>query len=601
MKTFVSWLAEDVRSTLERLRASDKTDEIRQVDQAVDQVQEIWSSWSLSGGGSQVSTDEAGGTVEVSADRLGEVQGLRKRASKALQSRVSVGIGMRTSEAVTALRVATARGGDRVVLYEKGIESELAEKTEKAERPLRPASPQSPVASASAHSEASAAMAVAEDSERPPQPERTHAAADMVRQLHELAWRQRQDDRDSGQGPAIDPEAQKIRGRVGQVLQMVKQHADVLQQLRQQSPDAYGAVVALVQSVIQMARALPGGQAVAKSEPVNVMDGVSDDETHELARRLGVDLHQVRPDEFARGVAHEREHAGVVEADAVKIAQIAHDHLLEDPHYYTRLSTVTKGELLEKMALLHDDAENPRFVYRIESDVGDGPYSGIPGIAPKDDSIRRPVPQYGDEFPYTDIKRSGLLGGDFFVDQDGKTLYQPVTRPKFAFARPEDAVEWMGPKHMAFLEKAGFHLRKVPASKVWISSSGRQVMFHPHPTYQKGEGEVVDWRQHRVARKDWKPFGDDPGDVNKTDLPAAPKPPTSMKAKLHLPVGSVVTAGPTGKADPHDGHMKVRHGDGSTSDKQMRAGQITAVTDRFAPPTMGQGSHPTSSRNPTGR
>lgn len=79
-----------------------------------------------------------------------------------------------------------------------------------------------------------------------------------------------------------------------------------------------------------------------------------------------------------------------------------------------------------------------------------------------------------------------------------------------------------------------------------------------------------------------------------------PMPKVPQRKDLELPVGSVREAGPTGSSAEEVGKIKVQHGDGSTSWVEARAGQVTAVADRHAPPNVGQASHPISSRNPTG-
>jgi len=61
--------------------------------------------------------------------------------------------------------------------------------------------------------------------------------------------------------------------------------------------------------------------------------------------------------------------------DDEKLArEIAMDHLKEDPDYYKEKEE-PKTEPLAKMALIHDNETNPMTVYRVQNDVGEGPYS----------------------------------------------------------------------------------------------------------------------------------------------------------------------------------------------------------------------------------
>lgn len=77
------------------------------------------------------------------------------------------------------------------------------------------------------------------------------------------------------------------------------------------------------------------------------------------------------------------------------------------------------------------------------------------------------------------------------------TEWEPVTwanrksankRPKyFAFRNIQDAEEWFGVKQLEHLIKTyGFHIRKVKASKVWISKTNKQLIFLPYTSLEDG-------------------------------------------------------------------------------------------------------------------
>lgn len=90
--------------------------------------------------------------------------------------------------------------------------------------------------------------------------------------------------------------------------------------------------------------------------------------------------------------------------------------------------------------------------------------------------------------------------------------------------------------------------------------------------------------------------GDDP--MRKVSM----QPNKTGRHNLQLPVGTAVEGGPHTTAKPGEvGKLKVKHGTGDESWKQMRAGMVTATADTHAPPTTGTVNHPTSSRNPKGR
>jgi hypothetical protein len=74
----------------------------------------------------------------------------------------------------------------------------------------------------------------------------------------------------------------------------------------------------------------------------------------------------------------------------------------------------------------------------------------------------------------------------------------------------------------------------------------------------------------------------------------------AKRRHLNLPPGTMIEGGPTGDRRKV-GKIKVKHADGTVSWIQARAGQVTSVADRNAPPILGHASHPLSSRNPRGR
>jgi hypothetical protein len=168
---------------------------------------------------------------------------------------------------------------------------------------------------------------------------------------------------------------------------------------------------------------------------------------------------------------------------------------------------IGKTEELAKMALIHSNFTKPRMVYRIEDWHGNGPYNPT-----FNESVKRPDFKYRNGFdntpgPSEDFSRKDMDNSRFSEVYNPKqkrlqdTLGWGAPRstakaltgsPWFGFEDPNDAVAWFGAPQMSEFSKQGFHLREVPAVKVWRSESGRQVMFHPHRTYRPGKGNVVD-------------------------------------------------------------------------------------------------------------
>lgn len=207
-------------------------------------------------------------------------------------------------------------------------------------------------------------------------------------------------------------------------------------------------------------------------------------------------------------------------------------YLANPPHLMSEFDVVLKsdqGEDLGKMALafqIGKHGRQPATVYRFENDKGEGPYQGMridfgsdyydnrsgQGKTPPP-SIDVPVKGgHAREIPVKEALESGLSPVDTLGQPQQSlgdlTSIDPRWYPKkplFAFARPEDAVEWFGPTAIKRMGSQGFHLRAVPAAKVWLSSSGRQVIFHPHDTYKKGDPTRIVDTSTLVPKDDWKP------------------------------------------------------------------------------------------------
>jgi hypothetical protein len=146
--------------------------------------------------------------------------------------------------------------------------------------------------------------------------------------------------------------------------------------------------------------------------------------------------------------------------------------------------------ILAKMAKIHDNPKKPITVYRIEDNQGQGPYQGE--IRPKGYWPSKAY-KLGRVKTIPDVARPGPT--DDFVDSDRhESAFNESGngKPLFGYRRPQDAIAWWGKKGLDYLASHGYHLRAVPASKAWLSSSKRQIMFHKHPTY-KGNGPKVDY------------------------------------------------------------------------------------------------------------
>ena len=280
MDVYITWDADNLGQLVGRARLQDDVEEVRRVAQRVDQGNLIWRSWVESLGGSLIEMGGDEGAAVVPADHLDELEGIRGQYAGKVGASVSVGIGMRLSEASKALLAAKLTGKNQSKFYTEetdqiiaeaeknkpdAIEKIRAEYLNKATPAMHPgayagASPpsqptvQKPVASQGEHSEGQAINDLVEGSAAPAPPEQTHAAQDFERQLHEEAWKGEEEDMQASAQKHTNLE--QIKAQLVQAIQVLKAQAPVLEQMRQVAPQAYQAVTGLATAVIGLAKEL---------------------------------------------------------------------------------------------------------------------------------------------------------------------------------------------------------------------------------------------------------------------------------------------------------------------------------------------------------
>ena len=376
MDVYISFDGDHIGREVGRLALQDDETGLRKISHAIEMGNELWAKWVEAKGGSVISTGGDEGRIKVSAEHLEEIPSIRKRYEDLVGSTVSVGVGRTLSESNRALIAAKLRGGDQVVMYEEGLEEEIEQAQNKGEegkkifseyledapptkqelaqslytpyneesegdeisKAQRPMAPAKPMAEASEHSQGEAMANLYQD-ENPPQPELTHAAEGLrglEGEFHQMAQQQ-------NQAPKSESGNQELKSRLAGVLQKLKGQAPVLEQMKQQAPETYAAIMAMVQSVISMARSLSSDagqdpkkqeeqEKAAKSERQDILHGGAADEK---------DYGDFDPEQLKIGIKHEMEHT----KSAKIAAEIAMDHLTEDPDYYKKLKTIEKTDL----------------------------------------------------------------------------------------------------------------------------------------------------------------------------------------------------------------------------------------------------------------
>lgn len=282
MMVYISYDGDTIGQMVGRARLADDVEKVRRVNQRIEQGNEIWRSWALRVGGSVIEIGGDEGALEIPADHLGELEDIRHQYGEKVGATVSVGIGLKLSDASKALLAAKLQGKDRVVFYTKDCEDiiqrahqeENTEAEKLADEYLMKVAPgefvgfQRPSAATvdrpmhvqGDHEEGQVAQDVFADVSPP---EATHAAKDFERQLHEEAWKAEEEERVAEQ--QRNSNLEQIKRQVLQALHAIKDQAPVLEQVKHVAPKAYQAMLGLTQSVVAMSRELTA-EPMRKSE-----------------------------------------------------------------------------------------------------------------------------------------------------------------------------------------------------------------------------------------------------------------------------------------------------------------------------------------------
>jgi len=275
-------------------------------------------------------------------------------------------------------------------------------------------------------------------------------------------------------------------------------------------------------------------------------------------------------EQLAIGTMREMEHT----EDENLAREIAMDHLSEDKDYYKEEDKEeAKVEPLTKMALIHNDPDNPMTVYRVQNQYGEGPYTArdLTDVQlPKASFSKRPVP--GDDFDPHEFNQN-----------------EPDAELRFAFESPQHAQKWFGKDTLKRLDGRGFSVSPVKATRVYRGNSGLQVIFAPHPSETKVQ----------MAKSDW-PMSEDKEELDPAepvvnskvlDKGTMPEHIQSMRAHHKLVPGQVLDSR----------HVVVQNASGKNAVREVSAGQQRDLTDSVSNPTgPGQGN-PTSARNKPSR
>lgn len=385
----------DADADVERALLHDKGEQAARISQGIEAGQRILESWVLRSHGRMLAEDGTKGSAQLDAEYLEELTDIVEQVEHATEARMQVGVGASTGEAVMALKVAEKRGGvPAIVLYTPDLSEEAREYDEVSDdeaealeteddgiagghdAPSNDGGGQTGFASGTSglnkadnQREGGEATQIQQGqmsptAAQPSSPSQPSASAFQPSPAQGA-------DPGGQQPPQGGGDEEQVLQAVGQVLTQFKAQLPFFeQQVKQANPQAYQAVMGMVQGMIAMAKQLAGGDAEgtppdgAKAEPgmqkseKSEYDPASDLPPMETLRKLydtvGGDsmmMGEASPTghhftEFTRGFAHERrEHPHLNDHQA---ALTAKQHLAEDPQYYSKLGALEESGALGK-------------------------------------------------------------------------------------------------------------------------------------------------------------------------------------------------------------------------------------------------------------
>lgn len=125
MLVHVCYDGDSIGAHVGKARQHDDVEEVRRVSQRIDQGNLIWKSWAERVGGSVTECGGDEGAVQVPATALGELEAIREQYAGKVGASVSVGVGLKLSEAAKALLAAKLRGKDQIVWYTDEVGEEV--------------------------------------------------------------------------------------------------------------------------------------------------------------------------------------------------------------------------------------------------------------------------------------------------------------------------------------------------------------------------------------------------------------------------------------------------------------------------------------------
>ena len=225
-KIYISFDGDKVGHLVGMASLRDDVPELSRISQAIEKGNELIKSWAITSGGQVISMGGDEARLWVYSDHLEDLENIREKYHNLVGATVSVGVGLKISEADKALLYAKLHGGDKIVFYTPEIEQEIEKVKDDHE------------------SEEDKIFKEYLDKAE-------HPLEQQFKQLHESSIQEKQQHEYEQQNSL---EAQKVKASIVSILQELRNHAQDMESIKQQAPELYGAINKLIQGLISLGR-----------------------------------------------------------------------------------------------------------------------------------------------------------------------------------------------------------------------------------------------------------------------------------------------------------------------------------------------------------
>ncbi len=260
MDIFVSIDGDSIGSQVGRASLADDVAEVRRLSKLITDGNQLWTKWALGVGGQVVSDGGDEVVVQVDASRIGEIPQLRQQYNELVEATVSVGIGMRLSEAQKALLVAKVEGKDRIVTYGPHVENTIQnlslqqDEQQKLQHEYLARAEEIPEAIQGTASDPhmDGLLQSMEGGHGQEGAREEKQPRDFLQDFHAAADKQKQD----AEAHALEAANDGLKMKIAAILQKLKGDPKVLAVLQQKNPQLAGAIGEMAQAMIAMGRQL---------------------------------------------------------------------------------------------------------------------------------------------------------------------------------------------------------------------------------------------------------------------------------------------------------------------------------------------------------